>query len=87
MPDPRQQGTLAASGQSGEIHGKRADIALSGTWVGTVNLQRYVSGGWNNTGDSWTANAIDVVDGATHGTYRLDWTRTSGSLVYDIRGG
>lgn len=80
------QGTLVATGQTAGELGSKIDISLSGTWVGTVVLQRYMSGGWQNTGDSWTANDEIYVEGATPLMYRLDWTRTSGSLVYHLNG-
>lgn len=82
-----ETGTLASSTQTDSVIGKNLDITLSGTWVGTVALQRYVGSTWISTGDTWTANAADVAEAATPGEWRLDFTRTSGSLVYDLRGG
>lgn len=86
MSDGRVTGTLSASGQTAACHGRRLDILLSGTWVGTVKLQRYTQGAWVDTTDSWTANDFIVVDGATPADYRLDFTRSSGSVVYEMTG-
>lgn len=80
------QGTLSASNQTAAELGSKLDISLSGTWTGTVKLQRFMSGAWQDTGDSWTANAQVVVEGASPLQYRLDWTRTSGDLVYHLIG-
>lgn len=87
--NPRQAGTLTVTGQTGQVHGKKIDIILAGTWVGTVKLQRQAGATptFYDTGDEWTANAQDVAEAASNGIWRLDWTRTSGSLIYDIRGG
>lgn len=78
--------TLNASGQSEAEPGRTLDISISGTWTGTVKLQRWMAGAWQDTGDSWTANGEFVAEAATPVKWRLDWTRSSGSLVYDIRG-
>lgn len=80
------QGTLAATGQTAGELGSKIDISISGTWAGTAKLQRYMSGGWQDTGDSWTANVQATVDGAAPLQYRLDWTRVSGDLVYHLIG-
>lgn len=80
------QGTLAASGQSDVELGSKLDISISGTWAGTAKLQRFMSGGWQDTGDSWTANVEAVIEGASPLKYRLDWTRVSGDLVYHLIG-
>lgn len=79
-------GTLDASGQSAVELGINLDISLSGTWAGTVKLQRFMASGWRDTGDSWTANGEFLANSATRNKWRLDWTRVSGSLVYDLRG-
>ncbi len=86
MSDSRVLNTLAASGQSDAVHGVKVDITLYGTWAGTVELQRYIDGEWVDTGDSWTANDAIVVDGVTPYSYRLDFTRSSGTLEYDLNG-
>lgn len=78
------QATLAASGQSQPVVGNAVDLSLSGTWTGTVKLQRFMSGGWQDTGDSWTANTEQVIAAATPQKFRIDWTRVSGSLVYHL---
>lgn len=76
---------LTVSGQTDEVVGRRLDISLSGTWAGTAKLQRFMAGGWQDTGDSWTANAEVVAEAAGAVRWRIDWTRVSGSLVYEIR--
>lgn len=87
MSDSRVTGTLSATGQTAACHGRKIDIILTGTWVGTVALQRKVDAStWLDCGEAWTANDAYVVDGVTPGDYRLDWTRTSGSLVYNLQG-
>ncbi len=85
----REAATLAASGQSEDVIGTKVDIILHGTWVGTVKLQVYAgaTSGWKDTGDEWTANGHDVAESATPHRFRLDFTRSSGTLEYDIRAG
>ena len=93
MPDTypaRTSGTLAATGQSAAIGPCRAtNVSLSGTWVGTAVLQRYINGDWRAIdGASWTANIETIKQvGASPYLTRIDWTRTSGSLVYEISEG
>lgn len=82
----RDTGSLASSTQSNIVIGRSVDISLSGTWVGTVKLQRYMAGDWRDTGDTWTANVEAVADSARFTQWRLDFTRTSGTLVYELRG-
>jgi len=84
--DSRVSSSLAASGQSAAVHGTKVQATLSGTWTGTVKLQVDVVGTWTDTGDSWTTNQSFVVDGASPRSYRLDFTRTSGTLVFDLMG-
>jgi long-subunit fatty acid transport protein len=80
------EGTLAATGQSGLVSGRKVDVILSGTWVGTVKLQVLSQNVWTDTGTSWTANAFQVVDVGDILQWRLDFARTSGSLIFDLRG-
>lgn len=80
-------GTLSASNQTDAEVGRKLDILLSGTWVGTVKLQRKIGAStWIDTSDQWTTNGVFVVDAAVVGTYRLDWTRTSGDLTWGLYG-
>lgn len=75
--------------------GRDMYLTLSGTWAGSVQVQRSTDGGttWNNItiggGQPWglyTANCDEVVDTPTDGaaTYRLDITITSGTLAYRL---
>lgn len=87
MADSVVAGSLAVSGQSSPaVLGKAVDLALSGTWVGTVKLQVFTQNTWVDTGDSWTANTFKIIDAATPQQWRIDFARTSGTLVYDLRG-
>ncbi len=78
-------GTLASSTQSNEVGAcKAVNLSLSGTWTGTAALQRYIGGQWVNV-KSWTANVETIVQlGARPVRARIDFTRTSGSLVYAL---
>lgn len=78
--------TLDASGQTTPENGVNLDISLSGTWTGTAKLQRFMGGGWQDTGDSWTANGEFVAEAGGRMKWRIDWTRLSGSLVVELRG-
>lgn len=79
--------TLAATGQTEPELATRLDISLSGTWTGTAKLQRKVGiTGWVDTGDSWTTNVETYLEGASMLQYRIDWTRSSGSLVVNLIG-
>ena len=85
-----EAGSLSASNQSDSVHGVLCDIVLSGTWTGTVELQVMVKDAsgvesWADTGDSWTANGAYVGDAATPRKWRIDFTRNSGTLVYELR--
>ena len=87
MSDPRITGTLAATGSSDPCHGRKVDVILTGTWTGTVTVQRKSGAStWLDIGESWTANDSYVIDGATPGDYRLTFTRSSGTLQYDMWG-
>lgn len=77
--------TMSASGQSSDVIGNGVDLILSGTWAGTVKLQVYANGGWVDTGDSWTANDMLVIETATSHKWRIDWTRVSGTLAYELK--
>lgn len=80
--------TLSTSTQSSAEIGRTLDISLSGTWTGTVELQRLMGGTWMDTGDSWTANAEAFAQAAGAGTqWRVDFTRSTGDLVVNLVGG
>lgn len=75
--------------------GRDMYITLSGTWTGTVRVQRSTDGGatWNNItiggGQPWglyTTNADEVVDTPTDGdaTYRLGYNVSTGSVTYRL---
>lgn len=87
--------TLAATGASNPIllmSGCTLNMSITGTWTGTVKMQRLIptaanpyrpsagNSNWQDV-DSWTANyenRIDVADGCW---YRMYFDRTSGSAV------
>lgn len=81
-------GTLAATGQSGELGPcKAVHISITGTWAGTVKAQRSLDGtNWVDLPNaSWTANVQTQFQiGVRPIIFRLDWTRVSGSLVYTV---
>lgn len=96
LPSP-VSGSLAASGQSATldpVQGVPVWLTLSGTWTGTVQLQRSVDAGatWQDLtlgGAAWarfTANACEPVHVESEGEarLRLDFTRTSGTLTYRL---
>jgi hypothetical protein len=74
-------GTIAATGEGTSLAGKVVDVSISGTWVGTVDVQRAMGATWN-TIESYTGNAEVVVENATKVPVRVYFTRTSGSVDY-----
>ena len=93
MPDPYADltaGSLAASGQSAAIGpGRAVAITLYGTWVGTVVLQRKIGAAWYAIKEaSWTANvSTNFFVGPKPELVRIDFTRSSGTVDYDLRVG
>jgi len=88
----RQQDTLAATGPGTAITVQNGWLQLTGTWVGTVNLQTGPNpdGSWSNMTDA-TGNAIALttnancpIDDAMPMSMRVNFTRTSGTLVAAI---
>ena len=90
-------GSLASSTQSSTFQTEGpglVSVALSGTWVGTAKVQRSYDRGttWRDMtvgGSTWasfTANCDEPVDEAARAgiQYRIDFTRTSGTLVYSL---
>lgn len=89
-------GSLAATGQSAVFTpspGRPVRLRLSGTWVGTAKVQRKDRGDatWRDMtagGAAWasfTANCNEDVDEASEDAqYRVDFTRTSGTLEYRL---
>lgn len=89
-------GSLSATGQSATFTpdlGRPIWVGLSGTWAGTVTLERRIgSGAWRGVTLvgaplAWTSNINEpvfeeTVEGAQ---YRLNFTRTSGTLDYEVR--
>ena len=78
-------GSLATSATSNPVDGVKANVLLSGTWVGTVSLEVFSQNIWVATGKTWTANIMEVIDSASPQRWRLNFTRTSGTLVYDLQ--
>jgi hypothetical protein len=90
-------GSISASGVVGPfepVRGRAVWLSLSGTWTGTVTLQRSVDGGTSRlpltTGGlpwaSFTSNACEPVseDGENGAAYYLDVTLASGTLTYRL---
>jgi hypothetical protein len=48
-------------------------VRVSGTWVGTVSLQRSEDGGttWYDTGDTWTSNGVYSFTDYSNQYYRV----------------
>ena len=77
---------LAASSQSSAIMARKFDIFLTGTWVGTVQVQIK---DW--TDDTWfdlpgadgtfTSNDAKVIEFADERPARVDFARTSGTVT------
>ncbi|RTL63538.1 MAG: hypothetical protein EKK41_23155 [Hyphomicrobiales bacterium] len=88
----RVQDSLAATGAGTAITVQTGWLSLSGTWVGTVNLQRGPNpdGSWSNITDaSGNVIALSVntecpIDNAIPMSMRVNFTRTSGTLVAAI---
>jgi hypothetical protein len=85
--------TLAATGNGLPVTMRRGYLRLSGTWVGTVNVQVQLGGTWSNMSNpntgtdlAFTANQSFAIDNAIALPTRVNWTRTSGSLVYFLTG-
>ena len=86
--------SLSATGAGSTFQAKAEEpvfLTITGTWVGTVKVQRSHDGGatWNDMtagGAAWasfTANCDEIVDEAAHSglRYRAYFTRTSGTAV------
>lgn len=73
--------SLSATGPGTPVQGfGEVDISLSGTWVGTVTVQRYLGNGWKDA-QAYTANGEYVMANARKATpVRLNFTRTSGTV-------
>ena len=90
------QSSVAATGQSTEVKAARGVLAitLSGTWAGTAAIQRSLDGGSNwhtvvkdSDGNlaEYTANgSFNVAVTQPSEQWRVDFTRTSGTLVVDF---
>lgn len=79
--------SVVATGQTNPIGpAKVVSISLSGTWEGTVKGQRKIAGTWRDIeGASWTANVeTSLLVAVRPHLFRLDFTRTSGTLVVTI---
>lgn len=83
---------LAATGNGTAITVQNGWLSLTGTWVGTVNLQTGPNpdGSWSNMTDgsgnviALTANTNCPIDNAMPMSMRANFTRTSGTLVAAI---
>lgn len=81
--------TLAATGAGTPITVQQGWLQLSGTWVGTVNLQTGPNpdGSWSNMTDAtgtalaFTVNANCPISNPIPMSIRVNFTRTSGTLV------
>lgn len=89
--------SLAATGQSDAFTaqaGRPVRVRLSGTWAGTAKVQRSDDGGSNwfdmtVNGSAWasfTANCNEEVDDPSRPDiqYRINFTRSSGTLVFRL---
>lgn len=87
-----QTDTLVATGASTPVVVKTGWIQLSGTWAGTVNLQtgQNPDGTWSNVTDglgavlAFTGNLNCPVDNSIPMNTRVNFTRTSGTLVVTL---
>lgn len=92
-------GSLGATGTAGPFVpelDRAVWVTLSGVWAGSVQLLRSTDGGATrlaltySDGSAraiWTGavNAPVVDDSCAGATYYLQFTRTSGTLVYEVR--
>lgn len=90
--------TSGASGSSAAFTpqlGRDMYLTLTGTWTGTIQIQRSTDGGttWRNItiggGSPWgryTVNCDEIVDRPTDasGTYRITWSGATGSAHYRL---
>lgn len=88
----RTQDTLTVTGAGTAITVQNGWLNLTGTWTGTVNLQTGPNsdGSWSNMTDgsgnaiALTTNANCPIDNAMPMSMRVNFTRTSGTLVAAI---
>ena len=82
------QTDFTATGASDEVLIRRGTMSIDGTFVGTIELQRFSNGGWNVVDDgSFTANARRSIDEGVPARYRFECTAyTSGTAQCEIIG-
>lgn len=81
--------TITATGASISVWGRRVDIKVYGTWVGTVAVQVMAQDGTtavtpSNAQASITANDFFTWESACQHEVRLYFTRTSGTVSYEL---
>ena len=85
-------GTLSATGPGSSVVIRRGFLRISGTWTGTANVQVQTGGTWTDMTDeagtvvAYTANMSCAIDNAVALPTRVNWTRSSGDLVYFLTG-
>jgi hypothetical protein len=77
-------GSFTGTGTSAAVSFGRSDVAVWGTFVGTVELQAYYAGEWQTVA-TYTAPIMEAVEAGQPREYRLECTAfTSGTINYAL---
>ena len=90
----KKSDSIAATGAGGSVVIRKGWLSISGTWVGTINLQVDVNNNdtWSNATDqtgtaiALTQNTNCPIDNAVAMKTRAYFTRTSGTAVVTLIG-
>ena len=88
MATRNTSGSFTATGTSTPVgpRGDSMDLSISGTFVGTIVLQRSHDDGatWNDVTDGSFTAAVEkpILTASPAFDYRLSYTHTSGTVVY-----
>lgn len=80
-------GTFTTAGASNDaIVTSNGRIKVNFSSTGSVDVQEYSEtlGGWQNTGDTFTATGVYAIEGDDQ-RIRLNCTDVSGTITYEIR--
>lgn len=82
------QRDFSATGTSDEVLIRRGTMSISGTFVGTIELQRFSNGGWDVVDDgTFTTKAGRSINEGVPARYRFECTAyTSGTANCEIVG-
>lgn len=79
---------FTGTGTSDEVLIRRGTMSIDGTFVATIELQRFSNGGWNAVDEgSFSINARQSIDEGVPARYRFECTAyTSGTAQCEIIG-